>query len=194
MIRRPPRSTRTDTLFPYTTLFRSPIPAAPPVTRRTPVYVVDSDMPRTTVHRNAVPGDVARAVREQEQQRAEDLFGRVQTMQRYRVECVRERDRIFLNPLRHRRVDVAGCNGVDPNTLVAELHCERLREVRNGSFRRAVCAPPLPNTQRRHRRHVDDAAAGAEVTCRRLRTVEHSFDLATHTFADLLRGDLLGQH
>src|SRR3546814_2596938 len=28
MIRRPPRSTRTDTLFPYTTLFRSPCPAS----------------------------------------------------------------------------------------------------------------------------------------------------------------------
>src|SRR3546814_7617440 len=28
MIRRPPRSTRTDTLFPYTTLFRSPDAAA----------------------------------------------------------------------------------------------------------------------------------------------------------------------
>src|SRR3546814_5904441 len=28
MIRRPPRSTRPDTLFPYTTLFRSGIPAA----------------------------------------------------------------------------------------------------------------------------------------------------------------------
>src|SRR3546814_9471973 len=27
MIRRPPRSTRTDTLFPYTTLFRSVVPA-----------------------------------------------------------------------------------------------------------------------------------------------------------------------
>src|SRR3546814_5887350 len=27
MIRRPPRSTRTDTLFPYTTLFRSPVEA-----------------------------------------------------------------------------------------------------------------------------------------------------------------------
>src|SRR3546814_5230883 len=27
MIRRPPRSTRTDTLFPYTTLFRSPPPS-----------------------------------------------------------------------------------------------------------------------------------------------------------------------
>src|SRR3546814_1644638 len=34
MIRRPPRSTRTDTLFPYTTLFRSPHPhhlSLPPV-------------------------------------------------------------------------------------------------------------------------------------------------------------------
>src|SRR3546814_4490817 len=29
MIRRPPRSTRTDTLFPYTTLFRSGVAAAP---------------------------------------------------------------------------------------------------------------------------------------------------------------------
>src|SRR3546814_14033110 len=29
MIRRPPRSTRTDTLFPYTTLFRSPSRATP---------------------------------------------------------------------------------------------------------------------------------------------------------------------
>src|SRR3546814_6233970 len=29
MTRRPPRSTRTDTLFPYTTLFRSPLSLAP---------------------------------------------------------------------------------------------------------------------------------------------------------------------
>src|SRR3546814_6127752 len=41
MIRRPPRSTRTDTLFPYTTLFRSPetadgrrSPPLPPAARR----------------------------------------------------------------------------------------------------------------------------------------------------------------
>src|SRR3546814_3424804 len=31
MIRRPPRSTRTDTLFPYTTLFRSIYPAVDPL-------------------------------------------------------------------------------------------------------------------------------------------------------------------
>src|SRR3546814_5586131 len=30
MLRRPPRSTRTDTLFPYTTLFRSPDPSRQP--------------------------------------------------------------------------------------------------------------------------------------------------------------------
>src|SRR3546814_3587647 len=38
MIRRPPRSTRTDTLFPYTTLFRAParsaVPSRRPVTCR----------------------------------------------------------------------------------------------------------------------------------------------------------------
>src|SRR3546814_9640252 len=34
MLRRPPRSTRTDTLFPYTTLFRSARPAGPPVRGR----------------------------------------------------------------------------------------------------------------------------------------------------------------
>src|SRR3546814_15241912 len=35
MIRRPPRSTRTDTLFPYTTLFRS---TTDPVARRRATY------------------------------------------------------------------------------------------------------------------------------------------------------------
>src|SRR3546814_3390054 len=34
MIRRPPRSTRTDTLFPYTTLFRSPMTARRSSVRR----------------------------------------------------------------------------------------------------------------------------------------------------------------
>src|SRR3546814_10119455 len=43
MIRRPPRSTLTDTLFPYTTLFRSEqVPAGVvPVDAATPVIAVD---------------------------------------------------------------------------------------------------------------------------------------------------------
>src|SRR3546814_2235933 len=36
MIRRPPRSTRTDTLFPYTTLFRSLVTARPALDRAPP--------------------------------------------------------------------------------------------------------------------------------------------------------------
>src|SRR3546814_8160949 len=37
MIRRPPRSTRTDTLFPYTTLFRSPCAKAGILQKRRPL-------------------------------------------------------------------------------------------------------------------------------------------------------------
>src|SRR3546814_4204941 len=40
MIRRPPRSTRTDTLFPYTTLFRSPLD---PQARETLIGMADGD-------------------------------------------------------------------------------------------------------------------------------------------------------
>src|SRR3546814_6335025 len=39
MIRRPPRSTRTDTLFPYTTLFRSLAPLSPSINT---INVLDS--------------------------------------------------------------------------------------------------------------------------------------------------------
>src|SRR3546814_1910609 len=42
MIRRPPRSTRTDTLFPYTTLFRSVAPRHPSQTYRTPLMTTES--------------------------------------------------------------------------------------------------------------------------------------------------------
>src|SRR3546814_7266353 len=44
MIRRPPRSTRTDTLFPYTTLFRSG-PQRPPGSRR---MTTEATLPSTS--------------------------------------------------------------------------------------------------------------------------------------------------
>src|SRR3546814_5805308 len=55
MIRRPPRSTRTDTLFPYTTLFRS-------ATHRSGVGVTTKTPPRATTTRARQA--VARADRE----------------------------------------------------------------------------------------------------------------------------------
>src|SRR3546814_19754976 len=62
MIRRPPRSTRTDTLFPYTTLFRSLAIGDGSVTHHVPVdeiesvaaagnYVEFAWAPRTLLHR-----------------------------------------------------------------------------------------------------------------------------------------------
>src|SRR3546814_19484322 len=52
MIRRPPRSTRTDTLFPYTTLFRSDrrtARALAPFNTSRSVEVSKRSMPRTTL-------------------------------------------------------------------------------------------------------------------------------------------------
>src|SRR3546814_4362038 len=49
MIRRPPRSTRTDTLFPYTTLFRSKIGPA-----RNALHVVNGKPAAVEDHRNRV--------------------------------------------------------------------------------------------------------------------------------------------
>src|SRR3546814_14126200 len=54
MIRRPPRSTRTDTLFPYTTLFRS-------VLDRLPRWPIGS--PRITSVTMALPGARLRGAR-----------------------------------------------------------------------------------------------------------------------------------
>src|SRR3546814_6784043 len=54
MIRRPPRSTRTDTLFPYTTLFRSVISGALSLHSQTPSWLSRSarsgTMPRSEEH------------------------------------------------------------------------------------------------------------------------------------------------
>src|SRR3546814_7280356 len=46
MIRRPPRSTRTDTLFPYTTLFRSAAEGAQRIARARPPQAVDNQIGR----------------------------------------------------------------------------------------------------------------------------------------------------
>src|SRR3546814_14237854 len=60
MIRRPPRSTRTDTLFPYTTLFRSGHPPLRPVQPR-PADVGEA---RARRYREAVRAEVNARVQE----------------------------------------------------------------------------------------------------------------------------------
>src|SRR3546814_1516172 len=68
MIRRPPRSTRTDTLFPYTTLFRSPAaspaPAPAPPPKSEAAAPVAPPAPTGNVEAAALSPSVRRAVLE----------------------------------------------------------------------------------------------------------------------------------
>src|SRR3546814_4188272 len=57
MIRRPPRSTRTDTLFPYTTLFRSPVGTG----GMAAILGLDDDVVQTICAR-AAQGEIVEAV------------------------------------------------------------------------------------------------------------------------------------
>src|SRR3546814_4441395 len=89
MIRRPPRSTRTDTLFPYTTLFRS----------------VRNAATRAPRHRDAVAGrapwrggeliDAPRAAaREDRRARSEEHTSELQSLMRisYAVFCLKKKN------------------------------------------------------------------------------------------------------
>src|SRR3546814_18381527 len=65
MIRRPPRSTRTDTLFPYTTLFRSAGSAICIDTRRPPIRLGPPLPPETLLPLRLAPQHVELFVRAQ---------------------------------------------------------------------------------------------------------------------------------
>src|SRR3546814_15036774 len=85
MIRRPPRSTRTDTLFPYTTLFRSPSQAARPGSRSVGWHGNPSDGERP-----AMPGihpDITRS---------EEHTSELQSLMRisYAVFCLKKKKHI----------------------------------------------------------------------------------------------------
>src|SRR3546814_6638769 len=93
MIRRPPRSTRTDTLFPYTTLFRSPADswntiAAPNVTNAAmPARPTPMARPRAPEREH---GRVAAVV---EDHRSEEHTSELQSLMRisYAVFCLKKK-------------------------------------------------------------------------------------------------------
>src|SRR3546814_10952016 len=82
MIRRPPRSTRTDTLFPYTTLFRSRIQTL------REVYVVDPAWSKP-----ADPAIEARFQRVKAKLRSEEHTSELQSLMRisYAVFCLKKK-------------------------------------------------------------------------------------------------------
>src|SRR3546814_2782624 len=83
MIRRPPRSTRTDTLFPYTTLFRSQpaLHAGPGVRRR-------------AAGRSCPPAPACRASRSS-RRRSEEHTSELQSLMRisYAVFCLKKKNK-----------------------------------------------------------------------------------------------------
>src|SRR3546814_2882767 len=82
MIRRPPRSTRTDTLFPYTTLFRSK--------RRTCLCVQYRPLPRRISKGCRVAGTAGRVLR------SEEHTSELQSLMRisYAVFCLKKKKNI----------------------------------------------------------------------------------------------------
>src|SRR3546814_5315007 len=87
MIRRPPRSTRTDTLFPYTTLFRSADGVVVGEARREFLLVVGVTETEGEIE---LVGDVEDIVREQ---RSEEHTSELQSLMRisYAVFCLKKK-------------------------------------------------------------------------------------------------------
>src|SRR3546814_10021601 len=85
MIRRPPRSTRTDTLFPYSTLFRSG--SGPPRSRRAAPRA-----PRSDRHRRPRPAAVPPTARRC--RRSEEHTSELQSLMRisYAVFCLKKKN------------------------------------------------------------------------------------------------------
>src|SRR3546814_5018165 len=102
MIRRPPRSTRTDTLFPYTTLFRSfrelsaklrtPLPGAAGLLNRSPRRFV----PLRHSERSPILPALATA---NYLERSEEHTSELQSLMRisYAVFCLKKKNTLILN-------------------------------------------------------------------------------------------------
>src|SRR3546814_3241008 len=110
MIRRPPRSTRTDTLFPYTTLLRSPVRQW-----REAGTGEGAAVPDARRRRNAGPagqsgtvaaGETRRDRRSGGRGRSEEHTSELQSLMRisYAVFCLKKKIQIETNETRHRHI------------------------------------------------------------------------------------------
>src|SRR3546814_3550667 len=94
MIRRPPRSTRTDTLFPYTTLFRSPPSSSTPRSPGSPSR--SNSWPTCSAPTTA---DVGGAEQRRGNQRSEEHTSELQSLMRisYAVFCLKKKKTLTHN-------------------------------------------------------------------------------------------------
>src|SRR3546814_8917232 len=96
MIRRPPRATRTDTLFPYTTLFRSP---ATVTSGRRKHGIARDAAGRGLAHRPGPEGGQPRLLRP----RSEEHTSELQSLMRisYAVFCLKKKNKNITIILKH---------------------------------------------------------------------------------------------
>src|SRR3546814_21046484 len=85
MIRRPPRSTRTDTLFPYTTLFRSSRPTSRSMSRAAAIRATAPGPRRAPRRRRVAPAAA----------RSEEHTSELQSLMRisYAVFCLKKKNK-----------------------------------------------------------------------------------------------------
>src|SRR3546814_8927218 len=100
MIRRPPRSTRTDTLFPYTTLFRSGGGTAVKSRKRCSMISTEAMTPPTADAMSRAPRPAARASTSAASLtaiRSEEHTSELQSLMRisYAVFCLKKKNNIF---------------------------------------------------------------------------------------------------
>src|SRR3546814_3425480 len=112
MIRPPPRSTRTDTLFPYTTLFRSP------------------ELPR-----RALIGDV------RDRQRVDRLFAETQPDLVFHAAALKHVPMVEFNPLEGLHTNVLGtrnvadaCRRAEVAAMRSEEHMSELQSLMRNSY------------------------------------------------------------
>src|SRR3546814_1317234 len=94
MIRRPPRSTRTDTLFPYTTLFRSHEHERHAVRRDRPLARCEENPDTRGRQRTCAEGHPGRGL-----QRSEEHTSELQSLMRisYAVFCLKKKNKHNIN-------------------------------------------------------------------------------------------------
>src|SRR3546814_4860903 len=100
MIRRPPRSTRTDTLFPYTTLFRSSIarkrggrPSLRPAAVALGEFLLGHDEVSNRIDQRPQAGDDQPDHRQTQHERSEEHTSELQSLMRisYAVFCLKKK-------------------------------------------------------------------------------------------------------
>src|SRR3546814_1306260 len=112
MIRRPPRSTRTDTLFPYTTLFRSVFLRTPAICRRPYIHREIKMVKNVLISGASIAGPAAAywlarygmsVTVVEKSDRSEEHTSELQSLMRisYAVFCLKKKNKNYKNHTRH---------------------------------------------------------------------------------------------